>query len=108
MVGFFLRRRSRRTLGQVFRQRVARKLPFARRKSRLLSGPCSSRSGGTPRRHGACRARLTGLRKLLEGGRAETRPGFNLAYCLRMGTAYFAWFFEGVYQHIKKEGLYKT
>jgi hypothetical protein len=25
-----------------------------------------------------------------------------------MGTAYFAWFFEGVYQHIKKEGLYKT
>jgi len=50
----------------------------------------------------------TVLRKLLEEGRAETRPGFNLAYCLRMGTAYFAWFFEGVYQHIKKEGLYKT
>jgi predicted metal-binding protein len=50
----------------------------------------------------------TVLKKLLEQGRAETRPGFNLAYCLRMGTAYFAWFFEGVYQHIKKEGLYKT
>jgi hypothetical protein len=48
------------------------------------------------------------LKKLLEEGRAETRPGFNLTYCVRMGTAYFAWFFEGVYQHIKEEGLYKT
>jgi len=27
---------------------------------------------------------------------------------LRMGTAYFAWFFEGVYQCVKKEGLYKV
>jgi hypothetical protein len=26
---------------------------------------------------------------------------------MRMGTAYFAWFFEGVYQYIKKEGFYK-
>jgi hypothetical protein len=50
----------------------------------------------------------TVLKKLLEEGRAETRPGFNLEYCLRMGTAYFAWFFEGVYQHIRREGLYQT
>jgi len=48
------------------------------------------------------------LKKLLEEGKAETRPGFNLEYCLRMGTAYFAWFFEGVYQFINKEGLYKA
>ena len=47
------------------------------------------------------------LRRMLEEGKAETRPGFNLEYCLRMGTAYFAWFFEGVYQAIKKEGFYK-
>ena len=47
------------------------------------------------------------LKKMLEEGKAETRPGFNLEYCLRMGTAYFAWFFEGVYQYVKKEGLYK-
>jgi pyrroloquinoline quinone (PQQ) biosynthesis protein C len=46
------------------------------------------------------------LKKMLEEGRAETRPGFSLQYCLRMGTAYFAWFFEGVYQYVKKEGLY--
>ena len=62
-------------------------------------------------RRGSARAStyLQGRGRLrLEQGRAETRPGFNLAYCLRMGTAYFAWFFEGVYQHIKKEGLYKT
>jgi len=26
---------------------------------------------------------------------------------MRMGTSYFAMFFEGVYQQIKKEGLYK-
>lgn len=26
----------------------------------------------------------------------------------RTGTAYFAWFFEGVYQFVKKEGLYST
>jgi hypothetical protein len=50
----------------------------------------------------------TVLKKMLEEGRAETRPGFNLEYCLRMGTAYFAWFFEGVYHYVKKEGLYKT
>ena len=37
----------------------------------------------------------TVLKKMLEEGRAETRPGFNLEYCLRTGTAYFAWFFEG-------------
>lgn len=46
------------------------------------------------------------LRKILEEGRAETRPGFSLEYSLRTGTAYFAWFFEGVYQFVKKEGLY--
>lgn len=46
------------------------------------------------------------LRKLLEEGRAETRPGFSLEYALRTGTAYFAWFFEGVYQFYHKEGLY--
>ena len=45
------------------------------------------------------------LKKMLEEGKAETRPGFNLEYCLRMGTAYFAWFFEGVYQYVKKEGF---
>jgi len=50
----------------------------------------------------------TVLRKMLEEGRADTRPGFTLEYCLRMGTAYFAWFFEGVYQYINKEGLYKA
>ena len=49
----------------------------------------------------------TVLKKLLEAGKAETRPGFNLEYCLRCGTAYFAWFFEGVYQHINHEGMYK-
>ena len=42
------------------------------------------------------------LKKLLEEGKADTRPGFNLEYCLRTGTAYFAWFFEGVYQYVKK------
>lgn len=47
------------------------------------------------------------LRKILEEGRADTRPGFNLEYCIRMGVAYFAWFFEGVYQFVHKEGLYK-
>jgi hypothetical protein len=47
------------------------------------------------------------LKNMLIEGKAETRPGFNLEYCMRMGTAYFAWFFEGVYQQIKKEGLYK-
>jgi len=47
------------------------------------------------------------LRKMLEEGKAETGPGFNLEYCLRMGTSYFAWFFEGVYQQIKREGFYK-
>jgi len=26
---------------------------------------------------------------------------------MRTGTAYFAWFFEGVYQYVKKEGFYK-
>jgi hypothetical protein len=46
------------------------------------------------------------LRRILEEGRGDTRPGFSLEYCLRMGTAYFAWFFEGVYQFVKKEGLY--
>ncbi len=46
------------------------------------------------------------LRKMLEEGRVDTRPGFSLDYCIRTGTAYFAWFFEGVYQYIKKEGLY--
>ena len=46
------------------------------------------------------------LRRILEEGRADTRPGFSLEYCLRTGTAYFAWFFEGVYQFINKEGLY--
>ena len=50
----------------------------------------------------------TVLKKMLEEGKAETRPGFNLEYCLRTGTAYFAWFFEGVYQYVKKEGLYKV
>src|SRR6266436_1920120 len=44
----------------------------------------------------------------VEEGKAETRPGFNLEYCLRTGTAYFAWFFEGVYQYVKKEGFYKV
>jgi hypothetical protein len=48
------------------------------------------------------------LKKLLEEGKADTRPGFNLEYCLRTGTAYFAWFFEGVYQCVKKEGFYKV
>ncbi len=46
------------------------------------------------------------LRKILEDGRGDTRPGFSLEYCLRTATAYFAWFFEGVYQFVKKEGLY--
>jgi hypothetical protein len=50
----------------------------------------------------------TVLGKMLEEGRADTRPGFSLEYCLRMGTAYFAWFFEGVYQYVHKEGLYKA
>ncbi len=48
------------------------------------------------------------LRKILEEGRADTRPGFSLEYCIRMGTAYFAWFFEGVYQYVHQEGLYKS
>ncbi|HKA32943.1 MAG TPA: hypothetical protein VKH64_06995, partial [Candidatus Binatia bacterium] len=48
------------------------------------------------------------LQKMLQEGRADTRPGFSLEYCLRAGTAYFAWFFEGVYQFVKKEGLYKV
>jgi len=47
------------------------------------------------------------LKTILQDGRGETRPGFSLEYCLRTGTAYFAWFFEGVYQYINKEGLYK-
>jgi pyrroloquinoline quinone (PQQ) biosynthesis protein C len=46
------------------------------------------------------------LKKILEEGRAETRPGFSLEYCIRTGTAYFAWFFEGVYQFVHREGLY--
>jgi len=46
------------------------------------------------------------LKTILQEGRADTRPGSSLEYCLRMGTAYFAWFFEGVYQFVKKEGLY--
>jgi hypothetical protein len=50
----------------------------------------------------------TVLKKLLESGNADTRPGFNLEYCLRSGTAYFAWFFEGVYQYINQEGFYKA
>jgi len=48
------------------------------------------------------------LKTILQEGRADTRPGSSLEYCLRMGTAYFAWFFEGVYQFIKKEGLYAS
>jgi pyrroloquinoline quinone (PQQ) biosynthesis protein C len=48
------------------------------------------------------------LQKMLEEGRAETRPGFSLEYCLRTGTALFAGFFEGVYQSIHKEGIYKA
>ena len=47
------------------------------------------------------------LKKMLEEGRADTRPGFSLEYCLRMGITYFAWFFEGVYQYVNKEGLYR-
>lgn len=47
------------------------------------------------------------LRKLLEEGRGDTRPGFSLEYCIRMGMAYFAWFFEGVYQSLHHEGLYQ-
>jgi hypothetical protein len=47
------------------------------------------------------------LKNLLTEGKAETRPGFNLEYCMRMGASYFALFFEGVYQQLKKEGLYK-
>ncbi len=46
------------------------------------------------------------LRKILEDGRGDTRPGFSLEYCLRTSAAYFAWFFEGVYQFVHKEGLY--
>lgn len=46
------------------------------------------------------------VRTILEEGRAETRPGFSLEYSLRTATAYFAWFFEGVYQFVHKEGLY--
>jgi len=46
------------------------------------------------------------LKTILQEGRADARPGSSLEYCLRMGTAYFAWFFEGVYQCIKNEGLY--
>src|SRR2546425_3201877 len=48
------------------------------------------------------------LKTILQEGRADTRPGSSLEYSLRMGTAYFAWFFEGVYQFIKKEGLYSS
>lgn len=48
------------------------------------------------------------LQKILEEGRAETRPGFSLEYALRMGCDYFAWFFEGVYQYVKKEGAYAS
>ena len=48
------------------------------------------------------------LKTILQEGRADTRPGSSLEYCLRMGTAYFAWFFEGVYQFVKKEGLYSA
>jgi hypothetical protein len=44
---------------------------------------------------------------MLEEGCADTRPGFSLEYCLRMGITYFAWFFEGVYQYVNKEGLYR-
>ena len=47
------------------------------------------------------------LKTILQEGRADARPGSSLEYCLRMGTAYFAWFFEGVYQSVNKEGLYK-
>jgi hypothetical protein len=48
------------------------------------------------------------LQKILEEGRAETRPGFSLEYALRTGCDYFAWFFEGVYQYVKKEGAYSS
>ncbi|MCH7911478.1 MAG: hypothetical protein IH856_00310 [Deltaproteobacteria bacterium] len=48
------------------------------------------------------------LRKIFEEGRGDFRPGFSPEYCLRMGAAYFAWFFEGVYQFIHKEGLYSN
>ncbi len=48
------------------------------------------------------------LRRIFEEGRADFRPGSSAEYCLRMGTAYFAWFFEGVYQFVKKEGLYSA
>lgn len=50
----------------------------------------------------------TVLRRIFEEGRADFRPGSSAEYCLRMGTAYFAWFFEGVYQFVKKEGLYSA
>ena len=46
------------------------------------------------------------LQKILEEGRADTRPGFSLEYALRTGCDYFVWFFEGVYQYVKKEGPY--
>ena len=48
------------------------------------------------------------LKKMLEEGKAETRPGFNLEYCMRMGTAYFAWFFEGVYQYDQKRRVVQS
>ena len=36
---------------------------------------------------------------MLEEGTCRHAPRASvLEYCLRMGTAYFAWFFEGVYQ----------
>jgi pyrroloquinoline quinone (PQQ) biosynthesis protein C len=46
------------------------------------------------------------LRRILEEGRGDCRTGSSLEYCIRTGMAYFAWFFEGVYQFTKKEGLY--
>jgi hypothetical protein len=44
-------------------------------------------------------------RTILGEGHGGTRPGFSLEHSLRTGTAYFAWFFEGAYQYVKKEGL---
>lgn len=48
------------------------------------------------------------LMKILEDGRGDTHPGFSLEYFLRTATAYLAWFFEGPYQFVRKEGFYST
>ena len=109
MVGLFLRGRGCRPLGEVLRRRSAQGLQMPEEK--IVYFRVHAEADLEEHADGVmAHADLdwTVLRKMLEEGRADTRPGFSLEYCLRMGTAYFAWFFEGVYQYINQEGLYKA